>query len=582
MEEQQVRTALKTLIPVDEQVRYLLETIEEIPEAYRTKLADRLWFAVTDLGVVLFSPDHDKRYCKRFFADELTSFVELFRHHVKLQTHQDAQHIRFATHYPADLISSQLVASLNNMMQRNYALNVRYRWRKMRITGVWKRMAVGLVVLGLVPLLLPQLGRQGQQPGSEQVDASASQEQQPTESKKGATANPADAIVGMAAVAASAMPEEQKAAMMGQIAQVAGTMMAASQDGAGAGAPPPVSFDQMAQQLAANGSADESSMRQMVDTLAGQDDATLQNMQQTLAQNPAQGQQMWQQMAQQMAQQQQQTSARGGGAVAGASTAQLDGRRAALIGQLAQQLRGTAAAAPSPVTSSTPSKAGPPQQPTPQQQVGQPQASKPSGQQQQQRQHDHVPVMTLTQYRQRYPGLYDEVSDQALADALYEQFYRHLPRARFDQQVGLAPAQRQLPLMTLEAYRQQYRHIYDDLTDRELVDRLYNQFYRHFSRSDYEQQIGWDAEAASQPQPEAMSAVDQALERGDTQVAFRLLLRLAQRGVVEGQFHLGYLLATGIGTRQDVQRAVIWWQRAADAGHELAKRNLAVVKCDCN
>jgi hypothetical protein len=49
-------------------------------------------------------------------------------------------------------------------------------------------------------------------------------------------------------------------------------------------------------------------------------------------------------------------------------------------------------------------------------------------------------MATLAEIRQQYPQ-YEDMSDRQLADALYSKHYSDMPRADFDQKVGLAPAQ---------------------------------------------------------------------------------------------------------------------------------------------
>ena len=46
--------------------------------------------------------------------------------------------------------------------------------------------------------------------------------------------------------------------------------------------------------------------------------------------------------------------------------------------------------------------------------------------------------MTLAEIRKKYPE-YDDLSDQQLADAFYNKFYADMPRAEFDQKIGIQP-----------------------------------------------------------------------------------------------------------------------------------------------
>lgn len=47
--------------------------------------------------------------------------------------------------------------------------------------------------------------------------------------------------------------------------------------------------------------------------------------------------------------------------------------------------------------------------------------------------------MTLAEIRKKYPQ-YNDLSDQQLADAFHSKFYADIPRAEFDQQIGLKPS----------------------------------------------------------------------------------------------------------------------------------------------
>jgi TPR repeat protein len=42
----------------------------------------------------------------------------------------------------------------------------------------------------------------------------------------------------------------------------------------------------------------------------------------------------------------------------------------------------------------------------------------------------------------------------------------------------------------------------------------------------------------------------------------------------DAQFNLGVMLANGKGVEQDLELALVWYQRAAEAGHVLAQYNL--------
>ncbi|MBF0124884.1 MAG: sel1 repeat family protein, partial [Magnetococcales bacterium] len=288
----------------------------------------------------------------------------------------------------------------------------------------------------------------------------------------------------------------------------------------GGAAQPPISFEQIAQQLAATGPADAGTMRQMIDTATIQEGAALQNMPPVLA-------------ATNLAPKQ----------------------------QMVQQPLPPHPPTPSPTRGEGEPIGKHPATPSPQR------PQQPAAQQQQQRLSPHPPTPSPTR------GEGAKGADSSKTPRFKKAGAETVSVATLAQY-----EQQQPPLMTIAEYRQQYRHIYDDITDSDLVDQLHQQFYRHFSRTDYEQKIGWETAAAASLQTEELETVYQALDRGEKRVAFRLLLRLAQRGVVEGQFHLGYWLASGIGTERDLDRASIWFQRAADTGHELAYSNLLLLK----
>ncbi len=71
-----------------------------------------------------------------------------------------------------------------------------------------------------------------------------------------------------------------------------------------------------------------------------------------------------------------------------------------------------------------------------------------------------------------------------------------------------------------------------------------------------------------------MAEVDAAFERGDTQEAIALLERVAESGVAEAQYRLGFRLSLGDGVGMDPARALHWLERAADNGWRQAAIDL--------
>lgn len=67
-----------------------------------------------------------------------------------------------------------------------------------------------------------------------------------------------------------------------------------------------------------------------------------------------------------------------------------------------------------------------------------------------------------------------------------------------------------------------------------------------------------------------------AFSREQFDLANRLLLPLADKGVSEAQFYMGMMADAGLGTRKDSARAFLWYLAAAQGGHPSAQHNLAV------
>ena len=63
----------------------------------------------------------------------------------------------------------------------------------------------------------------------------------------------------------------------------------------------------------------------------------------------------------------------------------------------------------------------------------------------------------------------------------------------------------------------------------------------------------------------------EAAARGDHAEAYWRWRPLADAGMAEAQYHLGWLYANGNGLRVDVPEAIEWWQRAAQSGYSDAE-----------
>ena len=70
------------------------------------------------------------------------------------------------------------------------------------------------------------------------------------------------------------------------------------------------------------------------------------------------------------------------------------------------------------------------------------------------------------------------------------------------------------------------------------------------------------------------SKADQALGRGDYVAAFRLYLPLANEGLADAQFAVGWMYTKGKGVPQDYAEAVKWLRKAADQGDASAQSQL--------
>jgi hypothetical protein len=66
---------------------------------------------------------------------------------------------------------------------------------------------------------------------------------------------------------------------------------------------------------------------------------------------------------------------------------------------------------------------------------------------------------------------------------------------------------------------------------------------------------------------EPMQLAMQALARGDYAQAYCVWRPLAEDGLAEAQYHVGWLYANGNGLAVDLHKALAWWKRAASQGH---------------
>jgi len=65
------------------------------------------------------------------------------------------------------------------------------------------------------------------------------------------------------------------------------------------------------------------------------------------------------------------------------------------------------------------------------------------------------------------------------------------------------------------------------------------------------------------------AGLDDAYER-----LFQAQLAIAQKGDPQGMYHLGEMYENGLGTEENHEKALEWYDRAAKGGHPLAKRRL--------
>ena len=60
----------------------------------------------------------------------------------------------------------------------------------------------------------------------------------------------------------------------------------------------------------------------------------------------------------------------------------------------------------------------------------------------------------------------------------------------------------------------------------------------------------------------------------DDKLGFEWHLKAANQGLSQAQFNVGVMYYKGKGTQQDIEKARMWLQKAADQGDDLAKKAL--------
>ncbi|MBF0176845.1 MAG: SEL1-like repeat protein [Magnetococcales bacterium] len=191
-----------------------------------------------------------------------------------------------------------------------------------------------------------------------------------------------------------------------------------------------------------------------------------------------------------------------------------------------------------------------------------------------------MPVVPLDAYRRQYPGLYDHLTDQQLAAGLHRRYYRHMPRETYFRQLGLDPKHPGHHFVSLLDYRASYPGFYDDLTDVELAQGLQQKYYPEMTWEEYVALAGCEDPQdlfVARDLAEGLRMAREILAEGETQRAFRVFLRLAQRGSTAAQSGLGFLLSRGIGTLVDKSRAMRWYRKAALQGDVTAQYNLGLL-----
>lgn len=68
-----------------------------------------------------------------------------------------------------------------------------------------------------------------------------------------------------------------------------------------------------------------------------------------------------------------------------------------------------------------------------------------------------------------------------------------------------------------------------------------------------------------------------AFEEKDFANAFGCFMRSAENGNAEAQFRIGNMLYYGIGTRQDLKKALMWFRKGAENGNADAQNELGLM-----
>ncbi len=66
--------------------------------------------------------------------------------------------------------------------------------------------------------------------------------------------------------------------------------------------------------------------------------------------------------------------------------------------------------------------------------------------------------------------------------------------------------------------------------------------------------------------------------RKDYQAAYDLWKPLAENGIAEAQFRIGFLYYKGRGVKKDFEEAAVWFRKAMKQGHFLAQMHLGFLK----
>jgi hypothetical protein len=638
------RQRLARAILSSEEILTLLETTDPVPDARPTvpgQPLEVLWFALTNMRLLLFSLSGS--YTQIYFIDELLEISEIYQSYIKVRDKKQSTYIRFAPAHSPAMISQHLLPQMRQSVSSLSGFAPRYWLRKQRLRGWGGPAAVGglLLLASMVSAAFyyhvnsttPE--SRGGTPRTAGTDRPGSAPPSTTTTSKTAgapigtppspqagttpgtgstAAAPGTPIEAVAAIATAVIPPEA----MGQIAQAAiqQALPALTQPGA-----PTMSASQLAQTLppaagttGTTGPATTQMHAMIREQTLGEGSATqaLQQIPAIRASQTAALQQLPGVTVQQGPGSVPLTSASAAiapatapatlspGAVAGASptlpmpallpgTAGISGGSgiAGIAGPVTRSLSAippvsspSTSASPSPALSSpsrTAASSGVPQAGTP------PAAGTEKPVATRQQRQTTPPITTLARYRDDYPGMYDDVDDWQLAQALHARFYSHIPYATFAKKVGLSRdgAEALPPVVTLEQYRAQHASRYDDLTDDDLAHHIHQTFYATVPWPVYARLAGYADPsamgAAANATTSERAAIEQAIATRNYRTAFRQALRFAQAGDPWAQFITGYLLASGYGVTENAARAVIWYTHAARQGHGLAQFNLGTL-----